>query len=347
MINNTLISNLQHILGSGTIDKNKGQVKFFCPICHHRKQKLEVCVDDSLPKYQNWNCWTCGQTQGTKGKSILTLLIKLNVTDSKLLDYAKSIKKGNLHNINKPIITVTKDSQGNERTVIDLFEPKKNKTNNKKFNLQLPKEFIPLYKETKTPRTDIEYRNALYYLLNRGVTKEDIISYRIGYCDKGDYKNKIILPSYDSNNQLNFFAGRAYYEDDTVTHKNPPIPKDIIGFENRINWNYPIILVEGGYDAIATKRNVIPLFGKTISEYLKLKVIEKKVNDIYIALDNDAIKDAIEIIKYFMNDGISVYTIKLDKKDPAKIGYKGMIELINNTKQTTKGDLIKMKLFLK
>lgn len=346
MINNTLISNLQHILGPGTLNK-KGQIKFFCPVCHHHKQKLEVCIDDSLPKYQNWNCWTCGQQKGTKGKSILALFTKLNVTDNKLLDYAKSIKKSSPSN-NKPIITIDKDAQGNEKKVIDLFEPKRNNTNNKKINLQLPKEFIPLYRESKhNIRTNIEYKNALYYLLNRGVTKDDIISYRIGYCDNGDYSNKIIIPSFDSNNQLNFFAGRAYYEDDPITHKNPQISKDIIGFENRINWNYPITLVEGGFDAIATKRNVIPLFGKTICEYLKLKVIENNVSDIYIALDNDAINDAIEVIKYFMSNGIRVFTIRLDVKDPAKIGYYGMITLINNAKQTTFKDLIKMKLNLK
>jgi hypothetical protein len=42
--------------------------------------------------------------------------------------------------------------------------------------------------------------------------------------------------------------------------------KNIIGFENMINWNVPIVLCEGAFDAIAIKRNAIPLFGKNISK---------------------------------------------------------------------------------
>ena len=36
-----------------------------------------------------------------------------------------------------------------------------------------------------------------------------------------------------------------------------------------INWEEPIILVEGVFDAMAVKRNVIPLFGKLVLDKLK------------------------------------------------------------------------------
>jgi hypothetical protein len=44
------------------------------------------------------------------------------------------------------------------------------------------------------------------------------------------------------------------------------VSRDIIGFELFINWNVPIILCEGVFDAIAIKRNAIPLLGKTIQK---------------------------------------------------------------------------------
>ena len=42
----------------------------------------------------------------------------------------------------------------------------------------------------------------------------DILRYRIGYCRKGPYSGKIIIPSYDENLSLNYFVARAYYEED-------------------------------------------------------------------------------------------------------------------------------------
>ena len=62
-----------------------------------------------------------------------------------------------------------------------------------------------------------------------------------------------------------------------------------------INWNQPIILCEGAFDAIAIRRNAIPILGKSLSPSLMKKIITSKVKDIYIALDKDAQKDALEI----------------------------------------------------
>ena len=42
------------------------------------------------------------------------------------------------------------------------------------------------------------------------LTKEDIIRYNIGYCDTGMYSNRIIIPSYDRDNRLNYFIVDLY-----------------------------------------------------------------------------------------------------------------------------------------
>ena len=41
---------------------------------------------------------------------------------------------------------------------------------------------------------------------------DDILKHNIGYCDEGKYSNRIIIPSYDSDGQLNFFVGRDFYK---------------------------------------------------------------------------------------------------------------------------------------
>ena len=171
----------------------------------------------------------------------------------------------------------------------------------------------------------------MYYLKNRGINIFDIIRYRIGYSEAGQYSGKIIIPSYDKEGQLNYFVSRAFYKNDSYKHKNPQTSKDIIGFEMLINWNEPIILCEGAFDAITIKRNAIPLFGKIIQPILQKKIIEEHVKDIYICLDPDAIHNAIEISKKFMAEGLNVYFIELTDLDPNELGYKKITEQIHDT----------------
>jgi DNA primase len=187
------------------------------------------------------------------------------------------------------------------------------------------------------------YKHALKYLKSRGVSQDDMIKYSIGYCEDGLYSNRIIIPSYDNEGQLNFFIGRDIF-DSKLKYRNSPTPKDIIGFELFVNWEEPILLVEGALDAITSKVNSIPLFGKTIMNNLKRKILEKKVKTLYVALDNDAVKDSMKIVEELMNEGIKVHMIKLTEKDPNDIGYEKFTDIKNSTNETSFRELVKYKL---
>jgi DNA primase len=165
----------------------------------------------------------------------------------------------------------------------------------------------------------------------------------LGYCNSGQYKHKIIIPSYNISGSLNFFVGRDFY-DSSFKHKNPNVSKDIIGFELYINWNLPVILVEGAIDAMTIKRNAIPLFGKTIPDELRKRLIEKKVKAIYVCLDKDAQKQALAVAEEFIKEGIIVYFVNLQEKDPNEIGFEPMIKIIKETKPLSFSDLIRYKL---
>ena len=56
----------------------------------------------------------------------------------------------------------------------------------------------------------------------------DVIRYGMGYCEEGLYANRIIVPSYSSDGELNYFVGRDIYEGG-MKYKNPPVSKDIVG----------------------------------------------------------------------------------------------------------------------
>jgi DNA primase len=195
--------------------------------------------------------------------------------------------------------------------------------------IALPKEFISLVDIGNLDRvTSLEAKRAIRFLKKRNITHEDIVKYNIGFCYDGPYKDRVIIPSYDENGNINYFIARAFI-DGVQKYKNPPIDaKSAIGWELYINWDAPIILCEGMFDALTIKRNVIPLFGKIIHEKLMKKLVRSTVNRIYIALDPDAIKNALKYAQELMTYGKEIYLVELDGKDANEIGFERFLNCI-------------------
>jgi DNA primase len=210
--------------------------------------------------------------------------------------------------------------------------------------LALPAEYIALNGIYSDKIAQIEAKHALRFLTKRNVTKDDILKYNIGFCKEGSYGGRIIIPSYDANGILNYFVARAYKESDRK-YKNPPVAsKEVIGLELYINWDAPIILCEGMFDAITIKRNVIPLLGKVLHNKLMEKLVKSSVDRIYIALDNDAKKDALKHAEKLMSYGKEVYMVELEGKDANEIGFESFLNTLEHTQPLTFQSLLEKKL---
>jgi DNA primase len=301
----TVINILDTALGVGSSLKGNEQAHH-CPFCNHHKKKLQVNLDT-----QRWHCWVCD----SKGRSIQSLLRKLNV---------------DIRDLNR-----LKDIYGeDDYTLVEKDEYVA--------KLQLPSEFKQLHFKPKGFQP--EYNQALNYLKERGITQADIVKYNIGYCSEGLYFGRIIVPSYDENGDLNYFIARSYYKEERMKYKNPPVNRDVIVFENQINWNEPITLVEGVFDSFSVKRNCIPLLGKFLLSKLKNKIIEKGVKEVTILLDSDAIADSTKHTDYFIKNGINVKNIIPTGKDAGDMGFKAVRELLKVATQTGWDDLVLSKL---
>ena len=255
-----------------------------------------------------WHCWV----SNVGGRNFFQLLKKVSATKEQFDELVELVGENKFYKV---------------------------KEEDKKNIVKLPDDFKPLW----NGNDGIVKRHALTYLYKRGITDEDIIKYNIGYCDSGLYSNRIIVPSYDSNGRLNFFVGRDFYSS-KMKYKNSPTSKDIIGFDIFINWDEPIILCEGVFDAMAFKRNAIPLFGKTVPKSLQKKIIEFGVKTLYLALDNDAMSDTIKITDMFLSEGIDVKIMVLKDKDPSELGFEKLLKSIQTTSTTKFSDLMKYKL---
>jgi len=302
----SVITILNDVLGPGTSMKNDEQAHY-CPFCHHHKKKMQINIQT-----QQWHCWVCD----AKGKRINRLLRRLHVDSHKLRK---------LYEI-----------YGDDYVVYS------NNTEDEKVELRLPSEFQSLLIEPKG--INPLFGKVKEYARKRGISEGDIKRYNIGYCDSGHYANRIIIPSYDRDNRLNYFIARSVFDEEKFKYKNPPVSKNVIMFENQINWNEPITLVEGVFDAMAVKRNAIPLLGKFVPKTLNDSIYEKQVKSINILLDEDAQDQALKYTMQFQNQGINTKNIKPTDKDASDMGFTEVNNKLKESKETGFVDIISQKL---
>ena len=285
---------------------SKDEAMFVCPFSHHRKPKLAVNLST-----QRWQSWI---DTNAKGRSIFALFKRLQVPSNYFDELSRIVK-------------IPKSSQTQET---------------KEEYVSLPYE----YKRLTETHTDFSYAKAMKYLKNRGIESYDIERYDIGYCDKGDYAGRIIVPSYDADNKLNYFLARDFTGNAYLKYKNPPVSKDVVVFENQIDFSEPLILCEGVFDAMAIRRNAIALLGKNIPNKLKMRLVQHGVKEVSIVLDNDAFKNALYLSESLMNDNIKVRLVRMGPEDAADLGFKKVIERINSTDILDFGQLMQQKLCL-
>ena len=307
MDNSNLVQSLLEVyLGKGKKLAN-GDYAYNCPVCKHKNPKLMVNVISGA-----YNCFTCHPK--TTGKTPVSLFKKIAAPLEAILEM--------------------KSYFANDTTKIEVEKDIK--------TIIIPKEFVSL---SDVSDNSLDKRQALVYLKKRRVTSSDIQKYNIGYCKTGRYRNKVVVPSYDSNGRINYFIARSFEIDPKQKIDSPSCNKsEMIGFEYYINWNVPVILCEGVFDAIAIKRNAIPLFGKTIPKALMIKLLQPQVKTVYLALDEDAIMESIDHAQRLVDLGKEVYLIQLNGKDPSEIGFEGMIQYLHNAQPITALNLLMLKM---
>lgn len=324
---------LSTFLGESKNGLSNGQIQYCCPQCAQDegvesdgKFNLEVNI---LRGGGIFRCWKCDTTNGMSGK--LSKLIKLYAGKETLQEYRSAID-------------TIKKSKEYELIFEDegiSFE------DDEEFKVTLPEKTHDfLFDGNKREE------RALNYLLERGIIRPFIEKYRLKYtdyyCNNKNFRNRIIIPSYDKYNQLNYFTGRDYTDRNFRKYFNfeNSNRKEIVFNEHLINWDGDIVLVEGPTDHIVVP-NSVPLLGKSIkSDYYLFECLTKKSTEkIIVFLDGDAMKDADNICNtlasFELCDRLYIvptnklliqlnnkFNFELKKLDPSKIfeklGHKGI-----------------------
>ena len=268
---------------------SKLQYGYNCPECgvDERKGNLEVSLEKHL-----FHCWACGDVNNMQGPL------------GKLLDLYGTKQQKKIYNLLQP----------------ENHKPKEKRV----YRLKLPEGF------TKFKDSSLVYpvrRQAYNYLTQRGITDDIIEKYGIGFCDSGTFSGRIIVPSYDSEDELTYFIARSWDPNTRAKYKNPEQEKDIIIFnESLIDWSKDIYLCEGVFDSFFLP-NSIAMLGKHMSELLLNTLYDKAKGNIIIAIDGDAYKDAVRLYEE-LNGGTLYGKIKVLKlpEDKDVCDLKGQID---------------------
>lgn len=313
----------------GGYDKNVTQYQFNCPNCAEEKGY----VDNKFNFETNLaagvcHCWRCGFS------GPISRAIKEYGGKDALTEYYRIIK----------------DIKESSFYDIGLFKDSGDKNIFNEEYLHLPKTF------TKIDLKTCKKKDLVEYLKKRHITQDIIDYYNIGYTtwDEEDWqwRNRIIVPSYDTNGDLNYYTGRTFKANDKrQKYRNAENVKkdDVMIHEGKVSFDADIYLVEGCFDAIYGNGNVVPLLGKTLT---KKSVTYQRIHEnanakVVICLDGDTDIKETKRIYNLLNSGRllgRVWYIDMSKNPHSWKDFgetyedaekNGIIELMKSARQFT------------
>ena len=277
---------VESCFGKSKLSNDNKNIIVFCPVCKSQgKDKFKLAIGIDKGMY---HCWVCE----SKGKNIGRLALKYSIQKkaaTELYSYFKTDKEDEQLRIEK------------EKAV------------------ELPEDFRLI----ATSRGH-DAKIARTYLKNRGFTEKDIEIFRVGISNKYGLRNRIIFPSFDKEQNLNYYTARTFDPDQIRRYQNCKVSrKDVIFREFDLDFTKEMILVEGVFDLLHTPWNSTCILGSWFDKKYKLfqKIIKNKT-PVVLCFDKDAIAKTQKIAK-------SLYEYCV----PVKISYHGNKDFGEMTKE--------------
>jgi len=304
---------IQQLFSDYRFNQNHNEVYAYCPQCNHHKQKLVISLEKDL-----FHCWICNYG------GHVSKLIRVYGSDALYREWQRITGAIDFEYDLRDFLSGGHDTQATITRV------------------KLP----PEARRLKNGIPSVVAQNALKFLAKRGVTYRTIRMFNFYYCEEGKYRDRVLLPSYDINGKLNFFVARSIYDSSEIMkYINPQTNKEEIIFnELFITWERPIILVEGPFDALAVRRNAVPLLGSSLSEKSNLfRRIANAHSDVVLMLDNDQAGRAgtIKAGKLLTDWGINTSIVEYAKKDPGEMTPAEISAALKSRKPFTQSDVMR------
>jgi len=288
---------IESCFGDAKITADNKNAVVFCPMCKAKgkdKRKLAIGIDNGV-----YHCWVCE----SKGRNIGRIALKYSIQKKAATDLYTYFKKD------------TKDD--------DQIAEEEKKA------ISLPEDFRLVAKD-RSART----RHAAVYLKDRGFKEEDLWRFRVGISEEYSFRNRVIFPSYDAEQNLNFFTARATLKDIKRRYHNCTASrKEVIFREFDIDFSKELILTEGVFDLLHTPENSTCLLGSWMDEkYALFKKIVKNNTPVILCLDEDAMSKTQKIASKLYSYNVDVKISQHTGKDFGDMKKSEVEYYINNAK---------------
>ena len=296
----------ESLFGRGRLSGNGRNFDVRCPICNPSdpsKKKLAIRTTDDAN-----HCWTCGW----KARSLLPLIKKYG-SNSQLATY-------------KELTGIGKSD------LVTAVEEEKKK-------IELPIDFCML---VLADRSDPDVKAAWRYIESRGLCENDAWYFKFCVSNEHRWKRRIIMPSFDVDGKLNYFAARAIDDTRKPKYDNPDVDKNPIIFnEINVDWSKRLVLVEGPFDLVKCPENSTTLLGSDLDERHELfnKILMNNT-PVALALDGDMWhKKTPKIVKKLQEYNIDVLVVDVRPwGDPGNMSKSDVKDAVANAKELSWSD---------
>ena len=140
---------------------------------------------------------------------------------------------------------------------------------------------------------------ARNYMRKRGYNINALTLRGVGYCTKGDYAYRIIIPFYEKGNLI-YFNARQFMEVGSK-HKNPPMDEFGIGKSlllyngDALHLYKTVYLVESATNALTLGPRAIGTGGKLVSAHQRSKILRSPCKRVVLLWDPDAYWEALHL----------------------------------------------------
>jgi hypothetical protein len=286
---------IQSVFGAVRVGHDGLNVAAKCPQCVFKdplkktstKKKLIIRVDNDI-----CHCWVCGYSS----RSLAPLIAKFG-TREQLHEYKTRFRVDEVYTYEK--------EEATEKQI-----------------LKLPDDFKLI---VLASQSDPTVRSIQRYLKTRMIEDRDIWFYRLGISFEPKWRRRVIIPSFSSKGELNYYVGRTIDERVIPKYDNVAVPKtEIIFNEFNIRWDKTLVISEGPFDMLKCGDNATCLLGSELSEEHKLfeKIILNST-PVVLSLDSDMSDKTERMCRMLKEYDIDVKIVDLEgHHDPGEMTKK-------------------------
>lgn len=308
LTNSERLKKIEACFGPGKISASGNNVSVSCLSCYDsgnftKKKKLSIEIETGV-----YHCWVCEAKGSNPGRMAL-----------------KSPSCTNLDSARNLFSIYRKKTEKEE--VVEQVE-----------NAKLPDDFKLVF----NLENDRDFRRHYDYLIKRGFCKKTMKRLRVGVSREFLFKDRVIFPSFDMSQNLNYFVSRTIDPDVSFKYRNfKGKKKDIVFREIDVDFTKELILTEGVFDLAHCPENSTCILGSWIDLNHKIfqKIVENKT-PIVLCLDPDAKNKALKIAKLLSEYCVEVRLSQHTDKDFGDMNEKEVQQYIDTAKPFDNTDRI-------